>query len=350
MSDLALDPGLVDQLLALAREVERLTVEASRGRPRNPGWRASVLEQCQRARQKAESLAQALRATGQTVGDSCREARQQASDRVQAMSATLDRIQREAARLADQLTPDATRMSLKAYIRSLGEAYEDLRRQLKPLLPSSFLKGPALERLKLTQYRRNLFHVGNGLAAAIAYPWLLTRQQALIVMSILLGIVVVLEITRRLWGRWNEVLTRKNPMFRSIIRPWEKDRPNSASWYVLSLFLLALLVPPPAAQMAVLILGFGDPMASLVGRRFGSIKIHRRKSLQGSLALFLVALLVSLLVPWMHGLTMGIGARLGMAFTVALGATLAELYSDVVDDNLTVTLGSGGIAAIWMTF
>jgi len=76
MSDLALDPGLVDQLLALAREVERLTVEASRGRPRNPGWRASVLEQCQRARQKAESLAQALRATGQTVGDSCREARQ----------------------------------------------------------------------------------------------------------------------------------------------------------------------------------------------------------------------------------------------------------------------------------
>lgn len=350
MIDLALDPGLLDQLLALAREVERLTVEASRGRPRNPRWRAAVLEQCQRAREKADALARSLREMGQSMGDSYREAREQASSHLQVMSATLDRIQQEAARLADHLTPDATRMSLKAYIRSLGEAYEDLRRQLKPLLPSSFIKGPVLERLKLTQYRRNLFHVGNGLAAAIAYPWLLTQRQAVMVMGVLLGIVVVLEVTRRLWRQWNEVLTRKNPMFRSIIRPWEKDRPNSASWYVLSLFLLALLVPPPAAQMAVLILGFGDPMASLVGRRYGSIKIHRRKSLQGSLALFTVALLVSLLVPWMHGLAMGIGARLGMAFTVAVGATVAELYSDVVDDNLTVTLASGGIAAIWMTF
>jgi len=350
MSTLAMDPGLLEQLLALAREVERLAVEASRGRPRNPRWRDSILEQCRLARQKAGSLAQAVREMQQSAEDSCRDARRQASSRLQAMTATLERIQQEASRLAEHLTPDATRLSLKAYVRTLGEAYEDLRRQLKPLLPSSFVQGPVLERLKLTQYRRNLFHVGNALAAAIAYPWLLTQRQAVIVMGVLLGIALLLEVTRRLSGRWNEVLTRKNPMFRSIIRPWEKDRPNSASWYVLSLFLLALLVPPPAAQMAVLILGFGDPAASLVGRRFGSIKIHRRKSLQGSLALFLVALLVSLLVPWLHGLSLGVWTRLGMGLTVALGATLAELYSDVVDDNLTVTLTAGGIAALWMTF
>ncbi len=82
------------------------------------------------------------------------------------------------------------------------------------------------------------------------------------------------------------------------------------------------------ANAAILILLFGDSASTLIGRKFGKIKLpfQSRKTLEGSLAFLVVGLVVSLtqlpLIPALAG---------------ALGGTLTEAYSPI-DDNIPIPL------------
>ncbi len=79
-----------------------------------------------------------------------------------------------------------------------------------------------------------------------------------------------------------------------------------------------------------------DTSAALFGRAFGKIKIYENKTLEGSLAFFISAIISSIfldkLIPFSYSMVL-----------VCLVATLLEIYSKKLkfDDNLAVPLTIG---------
>ena len=84
------------------------------------------------------------------------------------------------------------------------------------------------------------------------------------------------------------------------------------------------------ANAAILILLFGDSASTLLGKRFGKIKLpfQSHKTFEGSLAFLMVGIMVSLtqlpIIPALVG---------------ALAGTLTEAYSPI-DDNVPIPLVS----------
>jgi len=110
---------------------------------------------------------------------------------------------------------------------------------------------------------------------------------------------------------------------------------------------VVLLTPHTAACAAVLILALADPVASLVGSRWGRTKLFKDKSLQGSLAFFATgfsAAAAYLLLAGPLAWPLALAAAAGMA---AVG-TLVELFSDSLDDNFTVPVACALTALLFL--
>lgn len=103
--------------------------------------------------------------------------------------------------------------------------------------------------------------------------------------------------------------------------------------------LLALsLYPEPAAAIGIYSLAFGDGIASIAGKAFGTIKLPFTggKSLEGSLACFLVVFLtVQFLEP---------SVTLQSMLMVALSATVLEALPSKDFDNILLPIGTGLVA------
>lgn len=131
--------------------------------------------------------------------------------------------------------------------------------------------------------------------------------------------------------------------FSSIAHPHEYDKINSATWYGMALLILSLL-PLPLGIIAVAVLGFADPAAALVGRKYGQIKLPGNRTLEGSLTFFTVGTLasaaaLSLMYP------MELGPTLLVSAAAAGAGALGELAGKFPDDNLTVPVAAAAGAA-----
>jgi len=115
-----------------------------------------------------------------------------------------------------------------------------------------------------------------------------------------------------------------------------KKRLNGASNVLLSALLCVLLFPKVIAINAITILIISDTTSALVGRRFGR---HRflGKSLEGSLAFFVSAVLVVLVTPKISRLPM----EYVVGFIAAVIGTVVEALPVKIDDNLTIPLSVG---------
>lgn len=319
-----------DALFRFAADLEALALLAGRPRLRDAAWRRRVHDGCAR-------MAEQTRATLATLP----EARADLAPALDLASRCID------AYLAELALPDTTKARLRSKAVPLSEGYEDLRRRLKRVPGAgTFLRSPRLERMKPMNYRRNLLHVGMGLGAAGLYEFLLTRGQAILVLAIVLGVAVTFEVSRRIFPFVNRLLMRY--VFRDVARPWEHRRPNSASWYTLALLIITILTPQLAAEIGVLVLAFGDPAASVAGRKWGKRKLYRRKSVVGTLSFVGVAALITAGLSLLKGANLSPLALVAMSLTVAVSSAAAELLSDTVDDNATVPITAACVAALWL--
>ena len=147
-----------------------------------------------------------------------------------------------------------------------------------------------------------------------------------------------------------EVLRHRNAACGALFKRWFGFMVRSAEWgrilgatYVLAAALLSIwLFPKPIAIAVLLILSVSDSAASLIGLRYGRRRFLG-KSLAGSFAFFVTALVILwIALPESHG----------VAFTAAIVATFAEAlpvprFSRLeLNDNLTIPLLTG--AAIWL--
>ncbi len=129
-------------------------------------------------------------------------------------------------------------------------------------------------------------------------------------------------------------------MFRFMLRKHEQDenskRLNGATNVLIAASLCVIIFPKLIVLTAFPMLIFSDSVAALIGRRFGKRKFLQ-KSVEGSLAFFVFALLVIFFTPKVEyaPLEYFIGA------IAAIVGTVVEASSWKIDDNLSVPLSVG---------
>lgn len=176
------------------------------------------------------------------------------------------------------------------------------------------------------EVRRKLIHVGSSIIP-LGY-WLAGREVAVPVLAVMTAMMILAE-TLRITTGWGDHLYQL--YFGSMTRPEERKRPTGATYVLAGTLFAAILFPPTIAILAMLFLSLGDSAAAFVGLRYGRTPIGR-KSLEGTLACFIVCLLITL-PAGVDGATALIGATV---------ATLAELIPwTFINDNIAIPLFSG---------
>ena len=118
-----------------------------------------------------------------------------------------------------------------------------------------------------------------------------------------------------------------------MMRSFEKQgRLTGSTWVFVGALITIILVPQPFSLLALFFLAFGDTLAALVGMKFPFIKIGN-KTLSGSLACFIMCLFV--------GLILNFEISSDIIFIGAFTATIAELISIKINDNITIPVLSG---------
>ena len=134
-------------------------------------------------------------------------------------------------------------------------------------------------------------------------------------------------------------------LFFRLLREKETARNNfqfTGSVYVLvSAILCMCLFSKEIAVIAMTVMLISDSAAALIGRTFGKTKIYKKKTLEGTLAFFISALIINLLFIPMYPF------KLASIFA-CVAATAAEVYEDKIgiDDNLSIPLAFSAVLSI----
>ena len=127
----------------------------------------------------------------------------------------------------------------------------------------------------------------------------------------------------------------KIPIYSAFFRKQEKTKLGGHIYYLIGIFLALFFFDFDIAFVSILMLVFGDTVATFFGLRFGETYLIKGKALEGILAEFIVDLVIGLLLlPYF------------IAIPMALVATLSESFIRKINDNLTVPIFSSLIGQI----
>jgi dolichol kinase len=216
------------------------------------------------------------------------------------------------------------------YRKQLQAAYEELRGHLR----QSKIHVPTL---RPTNYARSLAHASIGVFLVYIVEEVLTARQRWLVPLCFATSFWLMEAARHYTDTGRRFLLW---LFGPIAHPHERYRVNSSTWFGSALVIIGALYAPLHCALALAILGVADPAAGLIGRRFGKTKLVAERSLEGTFAFVVAGVMASLIVMaiW-HG-NLGMGHRFAIAFGAALFGGVAELFSNRVDDNLSIPVSA----------
>jgi dolichol kinase len=180
------------------------------------------------------------------------------------------------------------------------------------------------------ELKRKAIHLAS-LTIPIAYylsprSWSRTWERALLA-SVILSLAI-------------EIFRLHNPRIRSVFRHFfgellrnHEEASLLGSTYLLIAVLLTLhLFDKPVAVLALGFLILGDTVAAIVGKSMGKHRLLGGKTVEGSLACFLMCFALTFLMP-------GIPFHVGLVG--ALTATVFELLPIPLDDNFRIPLSAG---------
>jgi dolichol kinase len=179
---------------------------------------------------------------------------------------------------------------------------------------------------------RSAQHVLSALVVLLLIETIFDHHAAILVSSGFAAFAWGLEITRRRWPSWNRVLMRTMGL---VAHEHEAHAVNSATWMSTGLAIIAPFFSLPTCALALVTLGFGDPAAGFIGRRYGRHKLVNNRSAEGTVAYALVAFLAGLAVLTIWHPQLGVRGVLAAALAAVVGA-LTELFCRTVDDNFAV--------------
>lgn len=113
----------------------------------------------------------------------------------------------------------------------------------------------------------------------------------------------------------------------------------TGSMYVLAAAILCtILFSRPVAVIALSVMLVSDTAAALFGKAYGSRKLYKNKSLEGTTAFFVSALLVNMVLSPIFPFNVA-------SVIACLAATFAEMFEDKldIDDNFSIPLVVGAL-------
>lgn len=177
---------------------------------------------------------------------------------------------------------------------------------------------------------RKFFHVASGLIIPTLYYFEpLPRVWTLYGVAAAFVIWITLEIVRLRSASANKIFLR---FFSRLMKKREAENFTSVSFMLGGALLSMLLFEEKLAAIVIYFIAIGDPIAAVIGKSFGKIRYQNGRSLEGSIAMFAVCLVI--------GLTLG-ELTVAIATSGAMVAAVAEAFSGRIDDNLTVPFLAG---------
>ena len=130
-------------------------------------------------------------------------------------------------------------------------------------------------------YHRKLWHFASG-AVVVASLVLFApaKKWAIVILATGLALMLAIDIVRYFSRRGKRLFWRHLGFLAS---EKEKRGPTTSLYYAASLLLCVIIFPSFAAIGGVISLAAGDPIAAIVGRRYGRLRIGG-KSIEGGLA------------------------------------------------------------------
>ncbi|TNE51061.1 MAG: hypothetical protein EP343_05915 [Deltaproteobacteria bacterium] len=248
--------------------------------------------------------------------------------------------------LSEQVEGLRTQASQRA--SDLKQYWQGMRQQMahtyENMASTLALQDIHVPHLRPTNYKRSIFHMCSGVVALVALQHTFSMFWLSLFMAGWLVLAIVLETGRAYSDSFNKFLMK---FFGVLAHPHEHHRVNSATWYIVALFLLTLTVEPMMASLAVIILGFCDPAAAFVGRRWGRIQIYSGRTLEGTLTFVVTGIALSMAVMMIYywGQLSWL-KMLAIASAASVAGGLTELYSKRIDDNLSIPLAAGWTALL----
>ena len=201
-----------------------------------------------------------------------------------------------------------------------------------------------IDRLELRyEVARKAIHL-SSLSIPVIY-WFISRELALLLLLPLFSGFFLIDLLKNFF---TPVSIWYHKTFDSMLRTHEltqaKNHLNGATYIVMAALLLVLFFPKIIAVAAFSLVAVSDTLAAIIGKSFGK---HRfgQKSVEGSAAFFLSALIVVSIVPGLNlfiGVIMAITATLTEAFMVRVGAFK-------IDDNLSIPLSSAIVGTLLLS-
>lgn len=153
---------------------------------------------------------------------------------------------------------------------------------------------------------------------------------------------LMLDVFRHSSTRLNQFTLK---VLKPVLRVSEINKISGAGWTVISVGLAYALFPTPIAQLSVLFLAVGDPIASAFGLKFGSKKIFGAKSFEGFLA-GQIACTIAAYFFLKHVVKLDEMLIL-MSFLCGLIGAFSELFTiGKLDDNFTQPLMSAAMLTV----
>jgi dolichol kinase len=203
----------------------------------------------------------------------------------------------------------------------------------------------ALKSRKDIHLGRRIFHLCNGVIVATAYQFLFTHQQAVYLLGTIACLIYVFDHTRIAYP---DLLNRTPWLTRLFMRAEEQFRESAMIPYVMAILLSIITFPKQIALIAILTLAIADPLAAIIGIRFGKRHWVSQKTVEGSIAFFLVAFCCSFGVLYSVA-PQQIWAITGASLLTSIVVSGFEMLPIKIDDNLTIPLITGFTAWLFIS-
>jgi len=261
------------------------------------------------------------------------------------LTALRDRLDRLSATLHEYAPADGLPMP------DLRQEWADFRKKVQPayegLAQTLRVQKIHVPALRPTNYARNVFHIASALLSLVLVEMVLSPTLMLIIAGSLALFAWSCELGKRVSPGIDRVTWL---ILGKMGHPHERVRINSATWFCTALLLLALTGSHLVAAIGLVVLGFADPAAGLIGRRWGRIQLVHGRTVEGTTAFVIAGGLGALAVLRLWHPELGWPLSLAIAGAAVAPAALAELFASRIDDNLLVpaaaAAGAGGFALL----
>lgn len=179
---------------------------------------------------------------------------------------------------------------------------------------------------------RKTYRVGVGIIFPFIYFLSPDKFLVVVILSFLLGFIFSIEIARRIAPQsWEWIVAHT----RGIL----KEKPGillGDTYFLLANLIVILCFSREVAIVSLIYLTLGDAASTLVGMKYGHIKIFKGKTVLGSISFLFICIAAGVILK-----TFGlIRLRWTVLFSGALAGTFMELLPIHIDDNLTVAIFS----------